>query len=124
MTETDALLVLGAVGIGLLALVASRGPDAPRVSFVASPPILGALPPSAQPAPPPGWSRFRGNASALARAAASDALSHPFGTFHPFRDADGATRGVLLEWHYHDPAEGVRPVGWHKGATLYERRIA
>ncbi len=36
-----------------------------------------------------------------------------------FLDSDGAEVGILLMWHCHNPSEGVRPVGWHKGATLF-----
>jgi len=41
------------------------------------------------------------------------------GSVTTFLDDDGTELGIMVMWHCHDPSEGVRPVGWHKGATLF-----
>jgi hypothetical protein len=81
-------------------------------------------PPSRQPSAPEGFRPFRGAVDRVAQDAARQALSQPLGAFSTFRDEQGRELGVLVSWHCHEPEEGLRPIGWHKGANLFERRVA
>lgn len=120
------LLLLAAGGAVLLASRKSEAKGAhPNYGGAAPSPAssggrLCITPPGPQPKAPAGWRRFRGRASSRAVSAAREALAHPLGAFTTFQDEDGVERAVLLEYHCHEPSEGVRPVGWHKGATLFE----
>jgi hypothetical protein len=80
-------------------------------------------PPGAQPVAPAGWALYRGDVSMTARSQARQALAQPLGTWLTFQDDGGETVGILLQYHCHEPEENVRPVGWHKGATLF-RKVA
>lgn len=117
------LLLLAAGGAVLLASRMSEAKGAPP-NYGGAPASSGGrlciTPPGPQPKAPAGWRRFRGRASSRAVSAAREALSLPLGAFTTFLDEDGVERAVLLEYHCHEPSEGVRPVGWHKGATLFE----
>lgn len=62
---------------------------------------------------------YSGAVSGTAGARARAALSLPMGSTDTFVDDDGSVLGIVLMWHCHDPSEGVTPVGWHKGATLF-----
>jgi hypothetical protein len=77
--------------------------------------------PTAQPQPPLGWVPYRGAVSQTAIAQARAGLRNPLGTWATFTDDNGQELGVLQQWHCHEPEEGVRPVGWHKGSTLFRR---
>jgi hypothetical protein len=78
-------------------------------------------PPSRQPAVPAGFRPFRGAVGPAAQQAARNALSEPLGAFATFEDEQGRELGVLVSWHCHAADSGMRPVGWHKGANLFER---
>jgi len=106
--------VTGAGVVGLLHLLTRKTENAV--------PICEQPPPSPQPGVPAGWSIYRGSVSSDASAAARAALSLPRGSTTTFVDSDGSMLGIVVMWHCHDPSEGVTPVGWHKGATLF--RIA
>ncbi len=82
-------------------------------------PVCKTQPPSPQPAVPGGWTLYSGPVSGTASARARAALGLPTGATDTFLDEDGAMLGVVVMWHCHDPSEGVKPVGWHKGATLF-----
>jgi hypothetical protein len=114
--ERRALLFLGggvaAAGAALLAILLRR-PIEPET------PVCETPPPGPQPGVPPGWRLYSGPVSATATARARAALSMPFGGSDVFQDDDGSSLGVLVMWHCHDPSEGMTPVGWHKGATLF-----
>lgn len=83
--------------------------------------VCGTPPPSPQPRPPAGWVPYRGRVSPTATAQAVAGLKRPLGTWSTFTDESGEEVGVLQQWHCHEPSEGVRPVGWHKGSTLFRR---
>ncbi len=85
--------------------------------------ICGTPPPSPQPQPPPGWVRYRGAVSQTATAQAISGLKNPLGTWSTFLDENGEEIGVLQQWHCHEPEEGMRPIGWHKGSTLFRRAL-
>ena len=110
------LLALGGVavigGAGALYLL-FRAPPEPAV------PVCKTLPPSPQPTVPGGWRVFSGVVSATATDNARAALALPMGSQTTFLDDDGSLLGIVVMWHCHDPSEGVKPVGWHKGATLF-----
>jgi hypothetical protein len=78
-------------------------------------------PPSAQPSPPAGFVPFKGDVDAVAQEKARGALKNPLGHFEAFVDAAGRELGVLVSWHCHEESEGLRPIGWHKGANLFVR---
>lgn len=82
-------------------------------------PLCKTPPPGPQPPVPPGWRMYSGSVSSLASQKARQMLSMPMGSSDSFLDEDGEVLGVLVMWHCHDPSEGVTPVGWHKGATLF-----
>jgi len=114
--DRKALLYLGggiaAAGAVALALL-FRAPIEPDV------PICKTPPPRPQPPIPGGWRMYSGPVSGLAAGRARAALSLPMGAGETFEDEDGSLLGVLVMWHCHDPSEGVSPVGWHKGVTLF-----
>jgi len=116
VTKRTLLLAGGALaavgGAAALAMLLSK-PAAPEL------PVCKTFPPSPQPGIPAGWQLFSGFVSATASARAREALSLPMGSQDSFTDDDGSLLGILLMWHCHDPSEGVTPVGWHKGATLF-----
>ena len=107
------------LAIGVL-LLARRGAAQPAPAQapgkLCTPPT-----PSPQPQPPLGWVPYRGSVSPTAVAAARAGLRNPLGTWTTFDDENGQELGVLQQWHCHEVAEGVRPVGWHKGSTLFRR---
>jgi hypothetical protein len=114
MPKTELLAGIGLVALGVVGLYVLSRP-APDEDL----PICTTAPPAPQPAVPGGWSMYTGAVSGTAGAEARASLSSPIGTAHTFEDDDGALLGILLMWHCHDPSEGVTPVGWHKGATLF-----
>jgi hypothetical protein len=109
MNRAGVALIAG--GVAVLA-VAIRGRPDPAGPLCTSPP-------GAYPALPAGWQPYRGRVTPTAAAEARASLSMPMGASRTFVDEDGQLVGVLLTWHCHEPEEGVTPVGWHKGATLY-----
>jgi hypothetical protein len=108
------LVGVGVAALGLVALYVFTRPPAEEAV-----PVCKTLPPAPQPGIPGGWIMYTGQVSQTASAEARASLSEPIGSAHTFQDDDGATLGILLMWHCHDPSEGVTPVGWHKGATLF-----
>lgn len=82
-------------------------------------PCESTSPPGPQPPVPAGWSLYRGPVSSTATSQASAALALPMGSTATFVDDDGSSLGLLVMWHCHDPSSGMKPVGWHKGATLF-----
>lgn len=114
--ERKALLFLGggiaAAGAAALAFLL-RAPIEPET------PVCETPPPTPQPGVPGGWRLYSGPVSATASARARAALGLSMGSTDTFVDDDGAMLGIVVMWHCHDPSEGVRPVGWHKGATLF-----
>lgn len=77
-------------------------------------------PPEPYPATPAGWTLYRGAVSAVASQTARSALALSIGESLTFTDDDGRLRGILVTWHCHSADSGMRPVGWHKGATLFD----
>lgn len=114
--ERKALLFFGG---GIAAAAAAALAYLLRAPAEDETPICKQAPPSPQPGVPGGWRLYSGPVSATASAMARQALGLPMGSTETFVDDDGETLGVVVMWHCHDPAEGVRPVGWHKGATLF-----
>lgn len=109
MNRTGVALIAGGVVTLAFALRGRPGPEGP----------LCASPPGAYPALPAGWQQYRGAVSPTAAAEARSSLSLPMGATRTFVDEDGQVVGILVTWHCHEPEEGVTPIGWHKGATLY-----
>lgn len=114
MPKTELLAGIGLLGFGVVALYLLTRP-APEDDV----PICKTSPPAPQPSIPAGWRMYSGGVSGTASTEARASLSSPMGTAHTFEDDDGELLGVLVMWHCHDPSEGVTPVGWHKGATLF-----
>lgn len=114
------LLWIASAAAGLVAIASAKKASAQTPAEPAIRPCDGPAP-GAFPAMPAGFKAHSGPVTQTARAAARAALSGAFGSFSTFTDEDGATRGVLLTWHCHNPEEGVKPVGWHKGATLLDQ---
>lgn len=81
-------------------------------------------PPSPQPVIPPGFSVFQGPVDAVSSAAARSALKNPLGHFEEFQDSAGRSLAVIVSWHCHEEGSGLRPIGWHKGANLLERKVS
>jgi hypothetical protein len=50
--------------------------------------------------------------------AARDFLDRPI-VSEAVRDIDGRAYAFAVEPHYHSPESGLRPIGWHKGVTVY-----
>jgi hypothetical protein len=109
-------LLLGAVALVGVLLASRKARAQTTVDDCAGPP------PGRQPSPPAGFQPFRGTVGPLGQQAARAALSEPLGAFTTFEDEQGRELGVLVSWHCHGADSGMRPVGWHKGANLFERR--
>lgn len=107
-----------ALGAGAMMLAArKRGAAEP----IAPGETMPASIPSAQPKPPDGYRRAKASEvgpEAIRQAKAS--LSRPWGSWVPFEEG-GRQKGILLEWHYHEPGGSVKPWGWHKGASVFVR---
>ncbi|HEX7273097.1 MAG TPA: hypothetical protein VF420_13200 [Casimicrobiaceae bacterium] len=119
MAALDKILKLISGGAALVAIASFfRSDEEPGQTTV----LVGFHPPTDQPQAPDGYERYSGPLDTVIVEQAKAALAQPFGAWIPFTHPTRGEMGVLLEWHYHDPGGPLRPWGWHKGASVFQRR--
>jgi len=77
-----------------------------------------------KPVTPPGYSRMKGSdvpASIMPKL--RPLLAAPLGTITKL-PTDGRDIVAVIEAHFHEPGGPVKPWGWHKGVSLFERKGA
>ncbi len=77
-----------------------------------------------KPPPMPGYSRMKGSdVPAAIMPKLRPLLAAPLGTITKL-PTDGRDIAAVIEVHFHEPGGPVKPWGYHKGVSLYERKGA
>lgn len=77
-----------------------------------------------QPPPLPGYTRMTSASVPVAvMPKLRPLLAAPLGTVTKL-PTDGRDIAAVIEPHFHEPGGPVKPWGWHKGVSLYERKGA
>ncbi|HXK18149.1 MAG TPA: hypothetical protein VNG33_10125 [Polyangiaceae bacterium] len=128
LTETETLWAAGAA-VGLFLLFSKRPQSAidhVTATDGASPfdPTVPAEFRTFKPPSLPGYSRMRASdVPASIRPKLPPLLASPLGTVTKL-PTDGRDIAAVIEPHFHEPGGPVKPWGWHKGVSLYERKGA
>lgn len=73
------------------------------------------------PTPPAGYTRLTGSVPASVQSQLRPLLSGSIGTVTKL-PAEGRDIIAIIEPHFHEPGGPIKPWGWHKGVSLFERK--
>ncbi len=129
LSKTETLWALGAAGVGAFLLLSKRPQSAiDKVTATDGPSPFDPTVPAEfrdfKPPTMPGYSRMRdADVPASVRPKLPPLLVSPLGTITKL-PTDGRDIAAVIEAHFHEPGGPVKPWGWHKGVSLYERKGA